>query len=137
MDVRYLNDCAEFVAGDGSLLREFLHPDKEPLALRYSLAHATVPKGHTTTPHALGSSEVYYILSGQGRMHIDRKTYDVGPDCTVYIQPGAVQFIENTGRTDLKFLCVVDPAWRKEDEAILHVQKGAGIGTIPKLNASP
>jgi len=119
MDVRRLNDCPEFIAGDGSILREFLHPDKEPLALRYSLAHATVPVEHKTIPHRLRSSEVYYVLSGQGRMHIDQATHDVGPDCTIYIRPGANQWIENTGKEDLRFLCIVDPAWRKEDEVIL------------------
>jgi mannose-6-phosphate isomerase-like protein (cupin superfamily) len=123
MDVRHLHDCAEFVAGDGSLLREFLHPDKEPLAIRYSLAHAIVPKGRRTVPHSLRSCEVYYILSGRGRMHIDRQTHDVGPDCTVYIRPGATQWIENTGTSDLKFLCIVDPAWRKEDESIAQSGK--------------
>jgi mannose-6-phosphate isomerase-like protein (cupin superfamily) len=131
METRQLKGCSQFTAGDGSLLRELLHPGKEPLALRYSLAHATVPKGHATTPHTLGSSEVYYILSGQGRMHIDGKTYDVGPDCTVYIGPGAVQFIENTGTADLKFLCIVDPAWRKEDESILpRVGAGQSSGKV-------
>ena len=122
MAVRRLSDRVEFIAGDGSVLRELLHPDKEPLALRYSLAHATVPAGHKTTPHSLRSSEIYYILSGQGRMHIDEATYDVGPDCTVNIRPGAIQFIENTGSGDLQFLCIVDPAWRKEDERVLSTE---------------
>jgi len=120
MDVRRLNDCPQFIAGDGSVLREFLHPDKEPLALRYSLAHATVPVGRKTTPHSLRSSEVYYILSGRGRMRIDQAIHDVGPDCTVYIRPDAIQWIENTGQEDLRFLCIVDPAWRKEDESIIN-----------------
>jgi len=42
MFVQKLNDCLEFVAGDGTLLRELFHPDKHPLDLRYSLAHAIV-----------------------------------------------------------------------------------------------
>jgi mannose-6-phosphate isomerase-like protein (cupin superfamily) len=37
----------------------------------------------------------------------------------VYIPPLAVQSIENTGDGDLKFLCLVDPAWRPEEEEIL------------------
>ena len=120
MDVRHISECSEFIAGDGSVLRECLHPDKESLALRYSLAHATVPAGHKTVPHSLRSSEVYYILAGQGRMHIDRAIHDVGPDCTVYIRPDTVQWIENTGTCDLRFLCIVEPAWRLEDEIILN-----------------
>ena len=38
---------------------------------------------------------------------------------TIYIPPHATQYIKNTGQTDLKFLCMVDPAWRAEDEEIL------------------
>ena len=29
------------------------------------------------------------------------------------IPPGSTQYIENTGNSDLKFLCIVEPAWRK------------------------
>jgi mannose-6-phosphate isomerase-like protein (cupin superfamily) len=43
----------------------------------------------------------------------------VGPGDTVYIPPGAGQQITNTGRSDLVFLAIVDPAWRAEDEELL------------------
>ncbi len=43
MLVQKLNACDEFIAGDSTRLRELLHPDKQPLALQYSLAHATLP----------------------------------------------------------------------------------------------
>lgn len=119
MRVKQLEDCRGFVAGDHSMLRELLHPDKHPLEIRYSLAHATVGPGQSTTPHKLTSSEVYYILAGKGTMHVNREARAVGPDCAVYIPPGSVQHIENAGDTDLVFLCIVDPAWRREDEEIL------------------
>jgi mannose-6-phosphate isomerase-like protein (cupin superfamily) len=119
MFIQRLQDCEEFVAGDRSILRELLHPDKADLAIRYSLAHARVGPGETTTPHRLGTAEVYYILRGQGRMHIDAEVSDVPPGCAVYIPPHAVQFIENTGDGELVFLCIVDPAWRSTDEEIL------------------
>jgi mannose-6-phosphate isomerase-like protein (cupin superfamily) len=53
-------------------------------------------------------------------MHINEKTFAVAPDSAIYIPPGAKQYIENTGNSDLIFLCIVDPAWRKEDEQILE-----------------
>jgi len=115
----HLRDCAEFVAGDDSILRELLHPDKMPVAVRYSLAHATVRPGTRTRRHRLKTAEVYYLLAGQARMHIDDETSQVGPGCAVYIPPGATQHIENTGPGDLVFLCIVDPAWRARDEEIL------------------
>jgi mannose-6-phosphate isomerase-like protein (cupin superfamily) len=118
MLIRKLKDCEEFVAGDGTLLRELLHPEKQPLDLRYSLAHAIVPVGHTSTPHALKTSEVYYILDGMGEMHIDEVVQQVEPGDAIYIPPNARQFIHNCGKIPLIFICIVDPAWRKEDETI-------------------
>jgi mannose-6-phosphate isomerase-like protein (cupin superfamily) len=119
MFIRDLKDCVEFIAGDNSILREILHPSKADLALRYSLAHAIVRPGQTTKPHKLKTAEVYYIMTGEGVMHIDGDMGPVRPGSTVYIPPGTIQFIRNSGKTDLVFLCIVDPAWRKEDEEIL------------------
>jgi len=117
--VRYLNECREFAAGDDSILREILHPDKADMPIRYSLAHAKVEAGQKTKPHKLKTSEVYYVITGQGLMHIGQESFEVDPDSTIYIPPNAVQYIENTGSSDLKFLCIVDPAWRQEDEEVL------------------
>ncbi|MFN9674369.1 MAG: cupin domain-containing protein, partial [Microcystis sp.] len=50
MLIRKLLECEEFIAGDHTRLRELLHPDKQPLNLRYSLAHAWVDVGETSTP---------------------------------------------------------------------------------------
>lgn len=44
---------------------------------------------------------------------------DVGSGAVIDIPPEAVQWIENTGKTDLVFICIVDPAWCPEDEKIL------------------
>jgi mannose-6-phosphate isomerase-like protein (cupin superfamily) len=118
MRVQKLNDCTEFVAGDGTLLRELLHPDKQAIALRYSLAHAIVPMGRTSTPHSLKTSEVYFILRGQGEMHIDDETQMVEPGDAIYIPPNTKQFIRNCSMEPLVFICIVDPAWRKEDETV-------------------
>jgi mannose-6-phosphate isomerase-like protein (cupin superfamily) len=119
MFIRDLKDCAEFIAGDNSILREILHPDKADLKLRYSLAHAIVRPGQTTKPHRLKTSEVYYIMEGEGVMHIDGEAGTVRPGSTVYIPPKTTQFIRNSGKTDIVFLCIVDPAWRQEDEEVL------------------
>lgn len=118
MFVKYLKDCTEFTGGDDSILRELLHPDKADLEIRYSLAHAKVPAGQKTKAHKLRTSEVYYILSGSGLMHINRDAQNISAQCTVYIPPGAVQFIENTTDSDLDFLCIVDPAWQEADEIV-------------------
>ena len=118
MLIRRLHDCPEFLAGDSTRLRELLHPDKQDLALRYSLAHATVEPGLASLKHRLVTSEVYYILEGEGTMHIGAEEGRVGPGDAVYIPPRTTQWIENSGAVDLKFICIVDPAWRAEDEVV-------------------
>jgi mannose-6-phosphate isomerase-like protein (cupin superfamily) len=118
MFVKCLKDCREFIAGDGSILRELVHPEKADISAHYSLAHAKVEVGQKTKPHKLKSSEVYYVTAGKGLMHIEKENFEVGPECAIYIPPDAVQYIENTGNSVLEFLCIVDPAWREEDEQV-------------------
>ena len=116
MFIRDLTKCQEFIAGDNTILKELFNPlkDKE-LDLRYSLAHAIVKPGEITYPHQLKTSEVYYILQGEGLMYIDDETKDVSKGQAIYISPMAKQKIKNIGNDDLIFLCIVDPAWKAED----------------------
>ncbi len=119
MFIKDLTDCEEFLAGDNIALRELLHPDKADLELRYSLAHAVVKPGDNSRPHKLKTSEVYYILKGNGVMFIDKESAEVHPGQAIYIPPYAIQHIHNHGPRDLLFLCIIDPAWRKEDEILI------------------
>ena len=120
MHVRKLAQCNEIVAGDRTRLRELLHPERDyPFSGRYSLAHAAVARGEASVRHRLETSEVCYILCGRGEMHVDGETAIVGPGDTIEIPPASTQWIKNVGDTNLEFLCIVDPAWRAEDEEVL------------------
>ena len=118
MFIRDLSKCQEFIAGDQTILKELFNPLKDGLKLRYSLAHAIVKPGQTTQSHSLKTSEVYYILQGNGIMHIDDETAEVTARQAIYIPPNAKRFIQKTGKQDLVFLCIVDPAWKPGDETI-------------------
>ncbi len=122
MLIKDLKNCEEFIAGDDTILRVLLRPDKESPDIRYSLAHAAVKPGKTTLKHILTTSEVYYILYGKGIMHINEESEPVGPGQAIYIPPFAKQCITNSGDTDLMFICIVDPAWRAENELITDKQ---------------
>jgi len=119
MLIKDLQDCEKIIAADNCVLREVLHPAKTNLDLRYSLAHAIVKSGETTLPHKMKTSEVYYILEGEGVMYIEDESAKVHSGQAIYIPPHSKQYIKNTGDSDLKFLCIVDPAWRPEDEEML------------------
>ena len=120
MHIIKLKDRNEFNAGDGSMLREILNPKKQPLLISYSLARAIVGPKQRTQRHQLMHSEVYYIISGTGLMQIDEEQEPVKKDDAVYIPPGAIQSIENTGDDPLIFLCIVDPAWQSAIEKVLE-----------------
>jgi len=117
---RTLGECQEFVAGDQTVLRELLHPAKQDVRLGYSLAHGKLAPGRRSKWHVLTSSEVYYFVAGSGRFMIDGEACPVEAGSTIYVPPGGRQSVENTGTTELEFLCLVDPAWTIEDEAVLE-----------------
>ena len=121
MIIRKFENMREIIALDDTRVREFLNPhhDDTNLHLGYSLAHASLESGSASLPHKFKeASEVYYIIHGKGIMHIDDEVEHVGPGDTIYIPPKAVQWIESIGEESLDFLCIVDPAWRPEDESV-------------------
>ena len=121
MLIKKFQNQTEIIAGDNCILRELLnieHGDK--VECRHSIAWAKVPVRTKTWRHAMKTTEVYVITKGKGRMHINDEAEEVGVYDTVYIPPNAVQYIENIGEEELEFICIVDPAWRKDDEIVLN-----------------
>lgn len=119
MIVRRPDETTRFVTSDESRVVEVFHPDREalPEGMACSIAHARVAAGAATAPHTLATStEVYWVLSGRGRMHIGDETADIGPGEAVLIPPDSVQWIEALGDEELVFLCVVTPPWSAEDD---------------------
>jgi len=119
MFIRDFKKCRPITAGDNTSLRELFNPIADELQLHYSLAYAKIKPGKISFSHKLKSSEIYYILEGEGEIYIDKEKEKVSPGQAIYIPPNSVQKIKNIGSIDLKFLCIVDPAWRAEDEIIM------------------
>jgi mannose-6-phosphate isomerase-like protein (cupin superfamily) len=119
--IRKLVDCKQITALDGTALRELLNPLHHggELRLGYSLAHAVVKAGNKSMPHRLRTcSEVYYIVKGHGVMYVADEAAQIGPQQAIYIPPGAWQHLENNGKEDIEFLCIVFPSWHAEDEEL-------------------
>lgn len=130
MLIKKFEDQKEIIAGDNCILRELLNPSSpagyagqvlqgDKVECRYSIALAKVPVGKTTFKHGMKTSEVYVIINGRGKMFINDEVEEVGKYDTIYIPPNAIQCIENIGDEELEFFCIVDPAWRAEDEVVL------------------
>jgi mannose-6-phosphate isomerase-like protein (cupin superfamily) len=105
--------------GEGSKIKQLFHPHNTMLGIRYSIVKCTLEAGKSSKQHVLKSSEVYYFLSGTGVMQIDEQRLVVRAAQAVYVPPLCMQQLQNTGTAPLEFLCIVDPAWRQEDETII------------------
>lgn len=53
--------------------------------------------------------QVYHILDGEGLMEIESERKVVHKDDVVFIPPGVMHAIYNTGLTDLRFIVVTSP----------------------------
>lgn len=105
-----------FTAADGCLLAEVIHPRNDATSPGVSLSRASLAPGKATTPHRLDFVEIYYVLRGRGRMHLDGETREIVPESCVYVPPDTVQWVENPGPGDLVFLCLCHPAWSAEGD---------------------
>jgi mannose-6-phosphate isomerase-like protein (cupin superfamily) len=51
--------------------------------------------------HEQKEDEIYYVLSGHGKMTIDDKPFDVGPGDAILTRPGSSHGLKQTGAEDL------------------------------------
>jgi len=119
MSWRKLSDITEIEGSEGTKIRQIFHPHNTFNGIRYSVAHFSLEEGKRSHLHKMKTSEVYYFLEGEGMLYVDEDRYHVSKDSVAYIPPMSKQFIENTGKSKLKFLCIVDPAWKRENEILL------------------
>lgn len=108
--------CPPIIANDGCRVFELLHPAHGEVELPYSLAIAEVEPGEHSYRHRLCQTEVYFVLNGRGRMHVDAAQREIASGDAVVIPAGAVQWIENLGADTLRFVAIVSPPWRSADD---------------------
>jgi mannose-6-phosphate isomerase-like protein (cupin superfamily) len=118
MDVINRDRCEPFVTKDGSIIRELLAHRNSSIR-NQSLAEATVPVGVVTElHHHPKTEEIYYILSGTGKMEIDGELREIGPGDAIAIGPGMWHRIRNDGSKDLVFLCCCAPGYEHTDTVL-------------------
>ena len=116
MNTKEIENLDAFSGNEGTQIRQIFSPKDTDNVIRYSLAHCTIKPGSNSKPHKMKTSEIYYILQGSGIMHIEEEQKTVKKNETIFVPPMSRQFIENNGENDLIVLCIVDPAWKQEDE---------------------
>lgn len=118
MFVKKNQESPEFEAADKTILSELVNPLNDPINIGYSLAREQLNPGKASLPHRLTSSELYYILSGKGRLFADANFADLETGDSALVPANALQYIENISSEELVFLCIVEPYWRPETEKI-------------------
>jgi len=93
MTLKKLQDIDVIDGGEGTKIRQIFHPHNTLSGIRYSFSHSTVESGKKSTLHKMKTSEVYYILEGEGVLHIDDNSLNVSKDQAIYIPPNSKQYI--------------------------------------------
>ena len=120
MSIQRNSNLPSTKGNEGTTIKQYFHPQNTQNGISFSLAEFTIKKGKRSLHHKLQSSEIYYILEGDGILRINEKSFKVKKDDSVYVPPMSEQFIENSGIGDLRFLCIVEPEWKSENEIILE-----------------
>ena len=120
MSVRKNSEIKSIQGDEGTKIKQYFHPHNTLNGINYSIAQFTLGPGKKSKLHKMSSSEIYYILEGSANLKIDEDTHHIEKDDSAYVPPNSKQFIENIGSTNLKFLCIVEPAWKADDEILLE-----------------
>ena len=120
MSIKRNSEILEIDGTEGSKVKQYFQPGNTQNKINFSIARFALEPGKRTKLHKLKASEVYYIIEGNGILKVDSESFKIGKDDAVYVPPMAEQMVENKGKKVLKFLCIVDPAWKGENEIILE-----------------
>ena len=105
------------IAPDGATVYEMLS-DEEKTAAKTQLAFGYLPPGKTASLHKHNTSEeVYYILSGEGWIHLgdNGEQWRINTGDIIYIPTGIWHGLHNEGTENLEVVCISSPAYTPED----------------------
>lgn len=83
--------------------------DRRTLQDLLFLAEASLQPGRTIEAHIDPYEEIYFILSGTGRMRVGDEARSVSGGDAVWIPVGAVHELVNDGDAECRFLVVAGP----------------------------
>ena len=52
------------------------------------------------------NEEIYIFLSGNGKFMVDDEIFDIKPGTAVRVATGAKRAMENTGTTEMQYICI-------------------------------
>jgi mannose-6-phosphate isomerase-like protein (cupin superfamily) len=118
MQIANLNSLESFITADGSSIHELAGPAWTK-ARNQSLAEATVsPGGETAEHYHPRAEEIYYFVSGRGRMRLGKEEASVRAGDCVVIPPGTLHKLWNSQPDPMVLLCCCAPPYSHDDTVI-------------------
>ena len=108
MIVKKIEEIDAITGQEGTQIRQIFSPNETDDLIRYSIAHCTINPGKSSRPHTMKTSEMYYIMQGNGVMHVGEEQKQVKQNDVIFVPPMSKQFLENNGDVQLVVLCIVE-----------------------------
>ena len=113
-----LDEGASFTALGAEVIR-LIHPSTVPDATRVQISLCQQGPGELIRPHRHTVEELYYVVSGRGRMVLEGyPPFDLEPGMAVQIPGGAIHGQRNTGVEPLVIVCALAPPLTDAPELI-------------------
>ena len=105
-----------FIARDGALIFELLRPETSDIK-NLSVASGYLKPQQKALPHYhKKSEEVYYVISGTGRVRVDEDVADITTGDAIHIPIGTIHALENTSmKKKMKILAISVPPYSDDD----------------------
>ncbi|MFA7198528.1 MAG: cupin domain-containing protein [Methanoculleus sp.] len=102
--------------GPGTL-SNLIGRENPDIQTNYSVAYYSIPSGNGTPPHRLfESTELVYVIGGMAEIRCDNETATAGEGEAVLLPERVLQSITSVGKTDLRYLTVVQPPFHPDIE---------------------
>ena len=105
-----------FIARDGALIFELLRPETSDIR-NLSVASGYLKPKQKALPHYhKKSEEVYYVISGDGKVRIGDNVEKISEGSAAHIPAGVVHALENMStKTEMRILAISAPPYSDDD----------------------
>lgn len=96
--------------------------------------HGTVKAGCALGGGVHEEDEIYYILSGHGRLQLDEKIVEVGPDQVIFIPAGCFHALDNSQSSEDMCILTFWRDWRFNEAYEARIQQwGKSFKTVDEV----
>ena len=99
---------------DARLLKVLLSPKMQEGLTELAVGYAIVPPGGHSDKIGHPEGELFYVVSGEGKMYVDGEIVDIHPTTTFWVPPYKVHQSINDSDQELKILWVLVPPGKEE-----------------------